>query len=156
MATASGRAPVGLRNVGRDPSGFAVLNVFDLVVASVRDRVDLVDSQVLPSRCSRLREQTEVRDLAVDLLFGDQVVLGVDNLDVVVVPECIDRESGSVSDSWLLRYRPASADAPPRHRCDLLLKIRHGSRSAAGIIRVGLVYLVEVAVESVVTLAWPA
>ena len=59
MATASGRAPVGLRNVGRDPSGFAVLNVFDLVVASVRD-------------------------LAVDLLFGDQVVLGVDSdLDVL-------------------------------------------------------------------------
>ena len=84
MSTVSGRAPIRLRNVGCDPGCFAVLNVLNLLVTPVRDRVDLVDSQVLPSRCSRLREQIEVRDLAVDLLFGDQVVLGVDSdLDVV-------------------------------------------------------------------------
>ena len=84
MATASGRAAVGFRNVGRDPGRFASLNIFDLVVASVRNRIGLADSQVLPSRCSRLCEQAMIRDIAVDLLFGDQVVFGVDSdLDVV-------------------------------------------------------------------------
>ena len=45
---------------------------------------------------------------------------------------------------------PLQGLLPLTDRCDLLLKIRHGSRSAAGIIRINLVHLVKVAVESVV------
>ena len=44
---------------------------------------------------------------------------------------------------------PLQGLLPLAERCDLLLKICHGILSTAGIIRVGLVHLVEVAVEAV-------
>ena len=143
MATASGRAPVGLRNVGRDPGGFAVLNVFDLVVASVRDCVDLVDSQVLPSRCSRLREQTQVRDLAMDpvvLAFPGSVAQFAALVEVDGALEGMVRLSLVQSDLGT----PVQVDVPaqphelPKHRPERIRAILFHSTYARYRIRHGI------------------
>ena len=71
------RAPIRLRNIGCDAGCLAGLNVFDLAVTAIGHRINLLDSEALASRDYRLRQQAEVRDLAVNLLLGDQVMLGV-------------------------------------------------------------------------------
>ena len=156
MSTVSGRAPIRLRNVGCDPGCFAVLNVLNLVVTPVRNGVDRFNCEVFPSRGGGLRQQAEVRDLAVNLLFGDQVVLGV-HRDLRVVAHgdpCrgvhrtrVRIRKGQLRFAALVQRLavPLQSRLLLPHRRDLRLEMRNGVVcSIAIVLRVGFVHLLEV------------
>ena len=83
-ALADGRASHRLGHVGGDPRRLAGLDVFDLEVAPVSDGFDPLHPKRLHGDRRRGRQQSHVDDLAVDLLFDDQLVLHVDgDLDIV-------------------------------------------------------------------------
>ena len=136
-----------------------------LEVARVGDRVDPIDGQVPTGRHRRLGQQTEIADLAMDLLLGDQFVLGVHrDLDVVADTDPgrgvhRPRLSGSVKESW---SSPLAASAsrcslkpltPPLDRSDLFPDVLHfAAAGAALVLPVGLVEPVEITRQPLVAL----
>ena len=83
-ALARRRATDGLGDMSGDASRLTGLDILDLEVAAVGNRLDALDPECFHGSCGHWGQQPHVENLVADVLLGDQFMLHVDReLDVV-------------------------------------------------------------------------